>query len=233
METALSRPISAKHGTEARMAMTSEEIEVILEEGDKNALLTLIDDPGIEEKQKADIVTRILRSLDEQLYEGLPELAVRLCIGAPKKVSWVARHSFLSYWLKGQGHYHRPNVLKSVVNRLKSETDERLEAAIRTAWVIGCRDGRIVHELESRAGLYNRTRPDRNAEGWALAVLASLAYPRLDIISSKLQSRLDIDGRLAESDCWTAKHAATPDMISALVEVAPSQLIAVSALLDL
>lgn len=213
--------------------MTNEEIESILDEGDTDALLKLVDDPAIEETEKADVITRILRALEEQFYEGLPELAVKVCVETPKKVAWVARHSFLSYWLKGQGYYDRPTVIKSVVNRLKSETNERLEAAIRTAWVIGYRDDQIVDELENIAGLHKQTRPDTNAEGWALAVLASMAYPRLDFISSKLKSRLNVNGLLTESDCWTAKHAATPEMISGLVEAAPSQLLAVSALLDL
>jgi hypothetical protein len=60
-----------------------------------------------------------------------------------------------------------------------------------------------------------------------------MGYPRLDVISAKLQSRLNINGRFTDSDCWTAKHAATPEMIPALVEAAPSELIAVSALLNL
>lgn len=213
--------------------MTKRDIEKILKEHNQDALLKLIDDRTIEERAKADIIGRILRALEEQFYEGLPELIVRICVEEPGKVSWVARHSFLSYWLKGQGYYHRPRVIEAVVNRLRTETDAHLEAAIRTAWVVGYRDDQLVHELEDIAGLHNQTRNGGNAEGWALAVLASMAYPRLDVISSKLQTRLSINGRLTESDCWTAKHAATPDIISALVEAAPSQLIAVSALLDL
>src|SRR6266571_9021920 len=202
--------IPDRHYREAGMVMMNEEIERVLEGVDSTALLRLIDDPTVEEKDRADIIGRALRALEEQFYEHLPELVVRICVEAPEKVRWRVRHSFLSYWLKGQGYYQRARVIQSLIERLKSESDERLEAAIRTAWVVGYRDEQIVNELENIAGLRDRTHRDKNAEGWSLAVLPSIAYPNLDLIASKLQSRLKTQGHLAESDCWTARHAATP-----------------------
>jgi hypothetical protein len=159
--------------------MTNAEIEKILEDGEQDALLNLIDDPMIEEKEKADVIVRILKALEEQFYDGLAELSVRICVEGPKKVAWVARHSFLSYWLKGQGYYQRANVIESVVNRLRTETNERLEAVIRTAWVIGYRDDQLVHELEHIAGVYEQVQTDSNAEGWALACYRVWVIPGL------------------------------------------------------
>jgi hypothetical protein len=211
--------------------MINENIQRLLEARDHQALLTLLDDLSVEDK--VQVIGQILRGLEEQFYGDLPELVVRICVEEPKKVSHAARHRFLSYWLKGQGYYHRPAVIQSVVRRLRNEKGERLEAAIRTAWVIGYRDAELVQQLEEIGGLQEQVRTDTNAEGWALAALASMAYPKLDAISSKLHSRLNINGRFTESDCWTAIHAATPDMISALVEAAPSELLAVSALLEI
>jgi hypothetical protein len=213
--------------------MTNVEIEKVLKGREQGALLKLLDDRTMEEAEKADVVTRVFKILEEQFYEGLPELIVKLCVEERKKVAWAARHTFLSYWLKGQGYYQRHLIIALLVERLKNESAERLEAAIRTAWVVGYRDDQLVRELEHLAGLHKETRIDGNAEGWALAVLASIAYPEMDVISSKLQSRLNTNGRLSESDCWTAKYVATPDMISALTEAAPTELLAVSALLDL
>jgi hypothetical protein len=231
METSLGWRLFNHSNRENELAMIHEEIHKILEARDHPALLTLLDNLSAEEK--AEVVGRILRGLEEQFYDDLPELVVRMCVEEPKKVSHVVRHGFLTYWLKGQGYYHRPAVIQSVVSRLKSETNERLEAAIRTAWVIGYRDTEVVQQLEDIAGFWKRARTDTNAEGWALAALASMAYPKLEAISSKLHSRLNVNGRLTESDCWTALYAGTPDMISALVEAAPSEVLAVSALLEI
>lgn len=211
--------------------MMNEDIQRLLEARDHQGLLTLLGSLSIEDK--AQIIGRILRGLEEQFYDDLPELVVRICVEEPRKVSHAARHGFLSYWLKGQGYYQRPTVIESVVRRLRNEFGERLEGAIRTAWVIGYRDAELVNQLEEIAGLLDKAPTDKNAEGWALAALASMAYPKLGAISTKLHSRLNLTGQLSESDCWTAIHAATPDMISALVKAAPSKLLAVSALLEI
>jgi hypothetical protein len=213
--------------------MSNTEIERVLESREQSALLKLIDDRTIEEGEKADVVARILKILEEQFFEGLPELVVKVCVEEPQKIAVAARRRFLSYWLRGQGYYYRRVVIESLVTRLKTETDQRLEAAIRTAWVVGYRDDRLVSELESIAGLHNQTPRDANAEGWALAVLSSMSYLKRRVVSSRLLSRLRNNKELTESDCWTAKYAATPDMIPALVDAAKSQLLAVSALLDL
>jgi hypothetical protein len=231
MENSVGWGILKHHQGESELVMMNEEIQRLLEATNYQALLTLFD--GLSVEDKVQVIGQILRGLEEQFYDDLPELVVKLCVEEPKKVSHAARHGFLSYWLKRQGYYHRPAVIESVVRRLRNERGEQLEAAIRTAWVIGYRDAKLVEQLEYIAGLQNQARTDENAEGWALAVLASMAYPNMDTISAKLHSRFSMNGRLTESDCWTAIHTATPDMISSLVEVAPSELLAVSALLEI
>jgi hypothetical protein len=231
MEASVGWRILKHHHRESGLVMISDEINRLLEARDHQALLTCFD--ALSDEDKAQVIGRILRGLEEQFYDDLPELVVRICVEEPKKVSHAGRHGFLTYWLKGQGYYQRPAVIESVIRRLRNETGDRLEGAIRTAWVIGYRDAALVEQLEEIAGLQEKAQTDKNAEGWALAALASMAYPNIDTISSKLHSRLSINGRLTESDCWTAIHAARPDMISALVEVVPSELLAVSALLEI
>jgi len=211
--------------------MINEEIQRLLEARDHQAVLTLFDGFSVEDKVQA--VGQILHGLEEQFYDELPALVIRICVEEPRKVSNRVRHGFLSYWLKGNGYYHRPAVIKSVVHRLRNERGEQLEAAIRTAWVIGYRDAELVKQLEVIAGLRKKPHADTNAEGWALAALASMAYPDLSAISVKLHSRLRLSGQLSASDCWIALHAATPEMISALVQAEPSDGPAISALLGI
>jgi hypothetical protein len=198
-----------------------------------DALLTLINDPQVSEEQRPEVVPSALYQLEELFYEGLPDLVVQICVEAPEKTAFEARHRFLSPWLRRDGYYSRPKVIARVISKLQTAKGEQLIAALRTAWVIGYRDDSLQDELVRIAGLQDGQIQDENAQGYALTVLSSMAYPDSQAIVQTLRSRLNRIGHLTEPDCWTALQMASPEMIPALREAAKSNTAAVSALLKL
>jgi hypothetical protein len=215
------------------MTMTDDRIRKILDGVDTGALIALIDNARIDEEHPRAVLSALSR-LEALYYEGLPELVIKVCVEAPEKTSWDARHFFLSPWLKSEGYHYRPRIIADVITRLRNTDGERLVAAIQTAWVIGYRDDGLQAEMVRIAGLQGEPHPDDNAQGYALAALSDMAYPGSGEIAQALQARLNRIGRLTEPDCWTARYVASPGMIPALIEAAtskPSKHIAVSALL--
>lgn len=215
------------------MGITKDQIYNILDGENVDALLDLVNSSDLDEELRADFIANILSSLDALFYEGLPELVVRVCVEAPEKTAEAARHSFLSSWLRHGGYHQRPDIIRYVIQKLRDEEGERLVAAVKTAWVVGYRDEELQAELERIAGLRGESHSEDDCEGYALAVLASMAYPDLDAITGKLRSRLERIGQLTEPDGWVARHAATPDMIPFLKEAAPTVIIATGALMAL
>lgn len=215
------------------MGITKDQIYNILDGENVDALLDLVDSSDLDEELRADFIANIFSSLDALFYEGLPELVVRVCVEAPEKTAEAARHNFLSSWLRHGGYHQRPDVVRHVIQKLRDEEGGRLVEAVKTAWVVGYRDDELQAELELIAGLRGGSHSEDDSEGYALAVLASMAYSDLDAITRKLRSRLERIGQLTEPDGWVARYAATPDMIPYLKEAAPAVIIATGALLAL
>ncbi len=215
------------------MAITDERIRETLEGRDINALLELIKNPQGDEDDQANVVFGALSQLEALYYAHLPELVVSVCVEAEEKIAEEVRHFFLSYWLKREGYHHRAEIITQLINKLGQSDVTQLIAAIQTAWVVGYRDNRLQAELVRIAGLYGEPHPDQTAQGYALAVLSSMAYPDQQAITNALRSRLERLGRLTKPDCWTAIQAASPDMIPALREAAVSEPVAVHALVEL
>jgi hypothetical protein len=122
--------------------------------------------------------------------------------------------------LQHEGYHHRNDLIVNLVSRLRLAGGQQLVAAIKTAWVVGYRDDQLHAELTRIAGLQGEPHKDQDAEGYALAVLATMSYPDPDAIAGALRSRLARIGRLTEPDLWTAMHVATLDMIPALQQAA-------------
>lgn len=218
------------------MAITDEKILKILNGRDISALLGLINHPPVSEDEQPRVVLSALFQLEALSYEDLPDLAVRVSVEAPEKIAHDSRHFFLSDWLKREGYHSRPRVIENIIARLRTANGSQLIGAILTAWVIGYRDDQLQTELVRIAGLQGEPHKDDEAQGYALAVLSDMAYPHSEQIAQALKTRLNRIGRLTKPDCWTARYAASPEMISALCDAAvsdPFGSVAVSALIRL
>lgn len=197
-----------------------ERIRAVLDGRNVVALVALIDDPQVREDRQPNVVLSVLHRLEELFYEGLPDLVVRLCVEAPEKTAFDARHWFLKSWLQREGYHRRNELIANLITWLRVASGEQLVAAIKTAWVVGYRDDLLQRELARIAGLQGQRHGDHNAEGYALAVLASMSYSDSTAIALALRSRLNRIGRLTEPDFWVAMYTATLDMIPALQRAA-------------
>jgi hypothetical protein len=202
------------------MAIGDERIGEVLNGRDVDALVALIDDPQVSKDQRTNLVLSALHQLEELFYEDLPDLVVRICVEAPEETASDARQLFLGSWLGREGYHCRSRVITNLISRLRQTSGDQLVAAVRTAWVVGYRDDDLQGELVRIAGLLGHPHGDCDADGYALAALSAMTYSESDALSRALNSRLERTGHLTEPDLWTAMHAATPDMIPALLAAA-------------
>jgi hypothetical protein len=145
---------------------------------------------------------------------------IQVCVGEPEQTAEDVRHCFVHPWLRREGYYHRPEVITVLISRLQSEVGDKLIAAIATAWTIGYRDGLLQAELVRIAGLSGERHQNEEAEGYALAALSDMVYPKAGDLSRALGARLNRIGHLTEPDLWTARHVAPLQILPAIIEAA-------------
>jgi hypothetical protein len=182
-------------------------------------------------EQQPDIVLSAIVQLEALSYDDLPHLVVELCVDSREEIAWQIRHFFLERWLKADGYHKRAEVIAYLLPRLRHSNGSRLVRAVKTAWVLGYRERALQAELKRIAGIPDQPRPGDEAQGYALAALAAMAYPDRGAVIRLLRSRAESSDSLTDADCWTALRVAPPDFIGRLRDAAASQPVAVDALL--
>ena len=207
----------------------------ILKSDNPVSIIDFIHDLKVDE-HSVDTIMEAFKQLESLDYEKLPELVIDYCVNTPREIARTIRHFYLEYWLDRGGVHFRDRLIRAVISYFKSPNESEVVAALRTSWTIGYRDELLEHELKLLAGLENEPGGFDDVQGYALTVLANLGYPDKSSVTQMLKKRLDTLHKFTEPDCWTAKIAASPDMISALVQASEyedsnAQFAAIQALL--